>query len=153
MPRYEFKEGTSNKFWEITLEGESFTTRWGKIGTDGQSTTKEFDSPQQARKEYDKLIAEKVKKGYVLAGDGDDEEEDDDEDGGGKKGKGKSASKSNPELEKRILANPDDAEAYLVYGDWLQSQGDPRGELVVLQHQILQKPEFKKWQELSKTEA
>ncbi len=66
MPRYEFKEGTSNKFWEITLDGSSFTTTYGKIGTDGQSTIKEWDSDDKAKKEYDKLIAEKVKKGYVL---------------------------------------------------------------------------------------
>jgi len=66
MPRYEFKEGTSNKFWEITLEGSSFTTTYGKIGTDGQSTLKEYDSDDKAKREYDKLIGEKTKKGYVL---------------------------------------------------------------------------------------
>jgi len=66
MPRYEFKEGTSNKFWDISLDGSSFTTTYGKIGTDGQATIKEYDSDDKAKKEYDKLIAEKVKKGYVL---------------------------------------------------------------------------------------
>jgi predicted DNA-binding WGR domain protein len=64
MPRYEFVEGTSNKFWEITLDGASFTTVWGKVGTQGQSTTKSFDGPTKAKLEYDKLVAEKVKKGY-----------------------------------------------------------------------------------------
>jgi predicted DNA-binding WGR domain protein len=68
MARYEFSEGTSNKFWEITLEGTSFTTRYGKIGTDGQSTTKSFASEALAKKEHDKLVAEKTKKGYTLAG-------------------------------------------------------------------------------------
>lgn len=38
----------------------------------------------------------------------------------------------NPALEARIIENPDDPANYLVYGDWLQTQGDPRGELVVL---------------------
>ncbi len=38
----------------------------------------------------------------------------------------------NPELEQVILANPDDPAGYLVYADWLQAQGDPRGELIVL---------------------
>ena len=28
-----------------------------------------------------------------------------------------------------------DAEPYLVYADWLQQNGDPRGELITLQHQ------------------
>jgi predicted DNA-binding WGR domain protein len=68
MPRYEFSEGSSNKFWEISLEGNSFTTTYGRLGTDGQTSMKEYDSEEKARKEYDKLIAEKVKKGYTLVG-------------------------------------------------------------------------------------
>ena len=36
-------------------------------------------------------------------------------------------------LEQAILANPYDRDAYMVYGDWLQQQGDPRGELIALQ--------------------
>jgi predicted DNA-binding WGR domain protein len=68
MPRYEFSEGSSNKFWEIVLEGTSFTTTYGRIGTDGQMSMKEFDDEAKAKKEYDKLIAEKVKKGYELVG-------------------------------------------------------------------------------------
>jgi uncharacterized protein (TIGR02996 family) len=46
----------------------------------------------------------------------------------------------NPDLEAAILRAPDDVNAYLVYGDWLQAQGDPRGELVALQHARLEKP-------------
>ncbi len=38
------------------------------------------------------------------------------------------------EFEDAILADPDDAAAYLVYADWLQAADDPRGELIVLQH-------------------
>ena len=36
-------------------------------------------------------------------------------------------------LEQAILADPYDRNAYMVYGDWLQQQGDPRGELIALQ--------------------
>lgn len=61
---FEFVEGTSSKFWEIALDGASFTTRYGKIGTDGQSTTKSFASPDKARAECEKLVTEKTKKGY-----------------------------------------------------------------------------------------
>jgi predicted DNA-binding WGR domain protein len=68
MPRYELVEGTSNKFWEITLEDSSFTTVWGRIGTAGQSTKKSFDGPAKAKLEHDKLLAEKVKKGYREVG-------------------------------------------------------------------------------------
>src|SRR5437899_533125 len=67
MARYEFVEGTSSKFWEITLDGASFTTTYGKIGTAGQSTTKDWPDEAAARKEHDKLVAEKTKKGYSLA--------------------------------------------------------------------------------------
>lgn len=35
-------------------------------------------------------------------------------------------------LEAAIAADPDAREAYAVYGDWLSSVGDPRGELVAL---------------------
>jgi uncharacterized protein (TIGR02996 family) len=39
----------------------------------------------------------------------------------------------NTELEEAILEDPLDPAAWLVYGDWLQSEGDPRGELVAVQ--------------------
>jgi uncharacterized protein (TIGR02996 family) len=37
------------------------------------------------------------------------------------------------ELASAIVENPDDADAYAVYGDWLESVGDPRGQLIALQ--------------------
>jgi predicted DNA-binding WGR domain protein len=70
MPRYEFKEGSSNKFWEITLDGSSFTTKYGRIGSDGQETIKDWDDDDKAKTEYDKIIAKKVKEGYKLVGGG-----------------------------------------------------------------------------------
>jgi uncharacterized protein (TIGR02996 family) len=39
----------------------------------------------------------------------------------------------NEALEAAILRDPDDLDAYAVYGDWLGEQGDPRGELVATQ--------------------
>ena len=70
MPRYEFSEGSSNKFWEITLKDNEVITHYGRIGADGQSTNKTFGSAADAKSAYDKLIAEKTKKGYVLKGGG-----------------------------------------------------------------------------------
>ena len=64
MRRFEFSQGSSHKFWEIVLRGSSLTTRWGKIGTMGQSQTKSFASEAAATKGFDKLIEEKQKKGY-----------------------------------------------------------------------------------------
>jgi len=59
----EFTEGSSNKFWEIQKNGGKITTRYGKIGTDGSSTTKDYGS--KVDHEYDKLIQSKKKKGYT----------------------------------------------------------------------------------------
>jgi len=70
MPRYEFSEGTSNKYWEITLKGTDVITHYGRIGSAGQSTTKPFKSAEEAQKAYDKLIASKLKEGYVEASGG-----------------------------------------------------------------------------------
>lgn len=119
--RYEFTEGTSNKFWEIRRDGNEVTTRWGRIGTDGQEKTKEYDDEEKAQKEYDKLVKSKTKKGYepVQAAAA-----------GPKKAVG---SAQNPDLEAPLLENPNDKEAALVYADWLQGEGDPRGELITLQ--------------------
>src|SRR5258708_31409108 len=70
MPRYELSEGTSNKFWEVTVNGNDVITHYGRIGSAVQSTTKSFSSPAEAQAARDKLIAEKTKKGYVLKGPG-----------------------------------------------------------------------------------
>ena len=59
--------GTSNssKFWEVHVDGQTVTVRFGKIGASGQTTIKDLGSPPEAAAHADKLIAEKVKKGYV----------------------------------------------------------------------------------------
>jgi predicted DNA-binding WGR domain protein len=62
---FRFEDGTSKKFWTIDLDGPSHTVVFGRIGTDGQTQTKKFGSEADAKKSYDKLVAEKVKKGYV----------------------------------------------------------------------------------------
>jgi uncharacterized protein (TIGR02996 family) len=66
--RYELSEGTSNKFWEIRLEDNAFITKHGKIGANGQTLIKKFGSAAEAKKEHDKIVAEKLKKGYSLVG-------------------------------------------------------------------------------------
>jgi uncharacterized protein (TIGR02996 family) len=44
------------------------------------------------------------------------------------------ASAEPTELLDAIRADPDRPDPYLVYADWLQGHGDPRGELIALQH-------------------
>jgi predicted DNA-binding WGR domain protein len=62
---FEFTDEKSSKFWEVSHQGSDMTTRWGKIGTGGQSKTKSFASPEKAAAETAKIIATKVKEGYV----------------------------------------------------------------------------------------
>jgi len=72
MPYFEFigedpkrKSEHAEKYWEIQLVGTKVTVRFGKIGADGQLKVKEFDTKEAAQAEYDKLIKEKTKKGYI----------------------------------------------------------------------------------------
>jgi uncharacterized protein (TIGR02996 family) len=46
----------------------------------------------------------------------------------------------NPELERALAESPDDIEAHLVLGDWLQGKGHPRGELIALMARLEQEP-------------
>ena len=62
---FEFRDGTSGKFWEIALAGKSHTVRFGKIGAAGQKQTKAFASLNGAKSNAEQLIREKVRKGYI----------------------------------------------------------------------------------------
>lgn len=72
MPRrFEFKDANSEKYWEIEQVGNTFTTWWGKIGAEPQSKTKTFTSEAEAKIEYEKIVAEKTRKGYTEIGSSD----------------------------------------------------------------------------------
>ncbi len=62
---FEFVEGTSGKFWEVSQAGKTLTTRWGRIGSAGQSKTKTFADPQAASNAMAVLIGQKTDEGYV----------------------------------------------------------------------------------------
>jgi len=65
-PRYfEFVQGTSSKFWEVSQTGNAMTTRWGRIGSNGQSKTKAFADEKSATNAVGKLIEEKTTEGYI----------------------------------------------------------------------------------------
>jgi predicted DNA-binding WGR domain protein len=68
LRHFEFVGGASRKFWEVSLSGNCFTVRFGRIGTAGQTQTKTFADEAAARREVEHLILEKVKKGYVEVG-------------------------------------------------------------------------------------
>ncbi|MBS0263060.1 MAG: DNA ligase [Planctomycetes bacterium] len=62
---FEFVEGNSSKFWEVSVAGADVIVRFGRIGTQGQSQTKSFPSLDRAQQHADRLITEKQDKGYV----------------------------------------------------------------------------------------
>src|ERR1700685_2226742 len=110
--RLELVSGTSSKFWEIDLADRSFTARWGRIGTDGQAKQQKFKTAAEAKRAHDKLVAEKLAKGYRDA-----------------KAAAIPTSPRNAALEAAIRADRDDPGPTVVYADWLQAHGSAVGEL------------------------
>lgn len=68
MPRLEYHDDRSHKFWEIERTGAEVTTRWGRVGTAGQSKTKDFGTEAKAEAAVTKQIAAKSAKGYGAPG-------------------------------------------------------------------------------------
>jgi len=66
----EFVEGSSKKFWRGRVQGGELLTNWGRIGTDGQTKTKDLGSADAALAELEKQAAKKRKKGYADASGG-----------------------------------------------------------------------------------
>lgn len=122
MRRFEFDDGSSKKFWEIQVDGESYTVHYGRLGTNGQTSTKVFSDAAEAEKKAASAIASKVKKGYV-------ETE-------------AVVAPADPaaELLDRLRADPDDLEGWGVLADKLQAGEDPRGELISVQMAIAASP-------------
>ncbi len=119
---FELVENGSSKFWEIWRDGSTVYTRFGKAGAGGQTKLKDEGSVDDAERAIEKQIREKTGKGYVEAG-------------------GVAVKRGTPdagELDAQIAALPPlvDDPAYLVFADWLQSKGDPWGELITVQHQL-----------------
>ena len=55
---------SGQKFWECKISGTKYVTRHGKIGTDGSTKEKVFDTYDNSVKEMEKTIKSKQKKGY-----------------------------------------------------------------------------------------
>ncbi|MEY3175714.1 MAG: hypothetical protein RLZZ436_3628 [Planctomycetota bacterium] len=65
MSRFELIEGTSCKFWEVSLHGTQLIVHWGRIGTRGQSKVYDFPDAAEAEVQQGKLIRQKLAGGYV----------------------------------------------------------------------------------------
>jgi predicted DNA-binding WGR domain protein len=62
--RFEFVAGSSAKFWEVTHAGTEVTISFGRIGTIGQRQSKSLPTPAAATRHVEKLIDQKLAKGY-----------------------------------------------------------------------------------------
>lgn len=142
MRTFTYSDAKSHKFWNIDLRGEKLTVTYGRIGTAGQTQSKEFADAAQARKEHDKLVKEKLAKGYTET---------------------TPSAKAQPRsmreaLEEALAANPDDLASHMAYADWLSEQPDKadqaRGEFIrvqlALEDESKPAAERKKLQQLEK---
>lgn len=62
-------DGTSDKFWQIEVTEAAYTVVYGRNGTSGTAQTKSFSSNEECLKAAEKLLNEKVKKGYSEDGE------------------------------------------------------------------------------------
>ena len=62
--RYINTSNGSNKFWEICTENSNVIVQYGRIGTKGQRMVKAFESENDAKREMQKLIVQKISKEY-----------------------------------------------------------------------------------------
>ncbi len=69
MARLVNTTGGSNKFWEGEVSAKELTTRWGAVGTKGQSKAESFESAAAAKVALEKKTKDKLGKGYVAAVD------------------------------------------------------------------------------------
>jgi uncharacterized protein (TIGR02996 family) len=119
MRTFTYSDERSHKFWNIELKGNSFTVTYGRQGTAGQAQTKTFADADAAQREHDKLVKEKLAKGYVETTP-----------------TAKPAGSLRDALEAALADNPDDLAAHMAYADYLQEQGDPRGEFIQVQRAL-----------------
>lgn len=117
MRKFTYSDDKSYKFWNIELTGTSFAVTYGRIGTKGQKQTKKFLSAAAAQKEHDKLIKQKLAKGYRETATA----------------APPAPSPLRDALEVALVSDPDDVAAHMAYADYLQEQGDPRGEFIQVQ--------------------
>ncbi|WP_314818159.1 DUF4240 domain-containing protein [Capnocytophaga gingivalis] len=68
--RFVYQDAKSDKFWDIEFEGTTQTVIYGKTGTAGREAVKEFATAEECTKESEKLIAQKLKKGYTELAEG-----------------------------------------------------------------------------------
>ena len=62
----EYRDSKTEKFWQIQVDGAAHTVLYGKIGAKGRSSSKDFASKEEALESAEKLVQQKIKKGYSV---------------------------------------------------------------------------------------
>ncbi|MCA9136825.1 MAG: ankyrin repeat domain-containing protein [Planctomycetales bacterium] len=62
---FQLVDGKAAKYWHIDLSKNSHVAHYGRIGSQGQTTTKTFVDAKTAKTDCEKLIRQKLNKGYV----------------------------------------------------------------------------------------
>jgi len=151
MRRFESIEDGASKFWEVAVKGTNLWVRWGKLGTTGQEKLKDLGAA--AQREADKLVAEKLKKGYIEVGAkaAATPQKSAAAATAAKKPATTAAGPPAPKTAAKTAANPapkstaadlvlretfwrspSDRDALRVWADFLAESGDPRGEFMQL---------------------
>jgi uncharacterized protein (TIGR02996 family) len=114
MRTFQYSDAKSHKFWNIEVSGAGFTVTYGKVGSAGQTQTKSFGTAEEAQAEADKLIREKVKKGYTETTP-------------------RAAGSETEAFERALADDPNDMANWCAYADYLTEHGDARGEFMQVQ--------------------
>ncbi|MCW5804236.1 MAG: TIGR02996 domain-containing protein [Deltaproteobacteria bacterium] len=109
-----------SEFLELTLRGKRVTVTRGELGADSEVEEHELATVEEAQFFVADAAREVERRGWVERAY---EESYDD-------------GPREPALEAAITHAPEEPGGYLVYADWLQQRGEPRGELIVLQHAL-----------------
>ncbi len=72
---FSYESKNSHKFYEVKIEENKVTFRFGRIGDHGQTKIETYKTHEKAKEEADKKIQEKLKKGYKLCVPGETEKE------------------------------------------------------------------------------
>jgi predicted DNA-binding WGR domain protein len=60
-----YQDDRSNKFWTIELDGTECISTHGRVGARAREMRRQFDDGEEAKREFEKQIASKLKKGYI----------------------------------------------------------------------------------------
>jgi uncharacterized protein (TIGR02996 family) len=132
VARYELLTQEPHRYVDVSVDGKVVSMLTGVVGAAGKSIEKSYVTSDEAWREYQLFVRQLLERGYVASNN--PREERDGEEEPAEEKKIAAASVFDPALEAAIDRNRADPGPYLVYADWLQSKGDPRGELIVVQH-------------------